>query len=390
MIIFSKYLCGSGTVSEALRSMHTSSHEQSRDDLLRFSTNYRPIVVWNLTKHCNLRCSHCYIDAKEEASKMELSTEEGIAFLDDLAKLHVPLVLFSGGEPFLHRDFYVLLDHALKLGLRVAISTNGTLIDKETAASMAAKGVSYVGVSLDSNLPTTHDNFRGVSGAYERTLEGLKYCINAGLKTGVRITVTKDNYKDLPGLYELARDLKIPRFCVYYLVPTGRGQKLMDLDLDPEQRQEVFDFLCKATLEQGAKPEVEIVTTDGPFDGPLILEYLGKNHQLKGDIQTLMQLSGGCSAGEKIANVDPWGNVHPCQFWTHESLGNVRDQPFSQIWHQESHELLTKLRSKEEHLQGACGDCQYKVMCKGCRLRALFESGDIFATDPACPFNGHS
>lgn len=386
LIIFSKFVCGGGTVSEALRSTHVPTKLQPRDDLLRFSTQYCPIVVWNLTKRCNLKCQHCYLDSKDIKEHNELSTEEGKALILDLAEMGVPLVLFSGGEPLIRPDFKELVSYARSVGLRVGISSNGTLINNHMAEFFAEQSVSYVGISLDAARSEIHDRFRGVQGAYERAIAGLLECKKAGLKTGVRITVTKNNYKDLPKLYDKVRALEIPRFCLYYLVPSGRGRNIMDDDLNPTERAEVFEFLYSKTLEEGPQPNIEIVTTDAPYDGALIIEKLKQSGIGTEDLKNLLTISGGCSAGEKIANVDHIGDVHPCQFWTDYSLGNIKSTPFSKIWNRTDDPFLNKLREKEKHLTGICGICDYKAMCKGCRLRARHSNGNIFSDDPTCPY----
>jgi radical SAM protein with 4Fe4S-binding SPASM domain len=387
MIIFSKFVCNSGTVSEALRSVNVPSHLQPRNDLLRFSTNYRPLVVWNLTKKCNLKCQHCYIEAGTTREDEELSTDQAKSFLKDITAMGVPIVLFSGGEPLIRLDFKELVSYARSIGLRVGISTNGTLINQEMAEFLANQQISYVGISLDAASPEVHEKFRGVKGSYQRALDGLLNCKNVGLKTGVRITVTKDNYKDLPILYKQVRKLEIPRFCVYYLVPSGRGKNIMNLDLNPEQRTEVFNFLYSTTLKEGPQPDIEILTTDSPQDGALLIEKLKKSGRSTEELQRLFKISGGCSAGEKIANVDHFGDVHLCQFWTDLSLGNVKKQPFSKIWNDSIDPLVLQLREKEKHLNGKCGICDYKSMCKGCRLRARYHHGDIFGTDPSCLYS---
>ena len=191
MIIFSKALADQATVWEALRA--SESCENVSPDLLRFSAQTKPVVMWNLTQRCNLACKHCYMDASREAGD-EMPLEEGIHLVDGLAELKVPILIFTGGEPLLSRNFYPLAFHAREAGLRTVISTNGTLITPEVATLLAEAKIRYVGVSLDSSSPQRHDTFRGVVGAYDRALRGLKNARNAGLKTGLRITLTRDNW----------------------------------------------------------------------------------------------------------------------------------------------------------------------------------------------------
>ena len=228
MIIFSKALADQATVWETLRASETC--ENLPPDLVRFSTQAKPVVMWNLTRQCNLACDHCYMDARADGRE-ELSLDEGVRLLDDLADLKVPMVIFTGGEPLMSRNFYAYAFHARELGLRAVISTNGTLITPEVAKLLAEARIKYVGVSIDSASPEKHDRFRGVSGAYARALQGIRNARDAGLKTGLRITLTKDNWQDVPALLNTALEEGIPRFCLYHLVPTGRGAGIADRDV---------------------------------------------------------------------------------------------------------------------------------------------------------------
>ena len=265
MIIFSKALADQATVWEALR--ESESCQDVPADLLRFSAQTKPVVMWNLTRRCNLACSHGYMDAIPKEDD-EMSLEEGMRLTDDLAQMKIPILILTGGEPLMSRNFFSIAFHAREAGLRTVISTNGTLITPEVARLLAEAKIRYVGVSLDSALPASHDKFRGVPGAFDRALQGLRNARDAGLKTGLRITLTRDNWQDVPALLNLALEENIPRFCLYHLVPTGRGAGISDKDVSSEQRRSVIRLLAEAAVELKDK-NIEILTTDSPMDGPI-------------------------------------------------------------------------------------------------------------------------
>lgn len=379
MIIFSKALADQATVWEALRASDRCQNIPA--DLLRFSAQTRPVVMWNLTRACNLSCQHCYMDASERA-RDEMTLEESVSLVDELADLKVPILIFTGGEPLLSRNFYALAFHAREVGLRTVISTNGTLITPEVARLLAEAKIQYVGVSLDSADPKRHDNFRGVAGAHFRALEGLKNARDAGLKTGLRITLTRDNWQDVPALLNLALQENIPRFCLYHLVPTGRGAGIADRDVTHEQRRSVIRLLAEAA-EELKDENIEILTTDSPMDGAFLMEIL-KDDPRRESVRKLLTNAGGCSTGVKVANINHRGDVHPCHFMPQVVVGNVRERSFRDIWiDNPSHELLA-LRDSKSHLKGACGKCDYLELCGGCRQKAYYYNGDILAEDPTC------
>jgi len=379
MIIFSKALADQATVWEALRA--SESCENVPPDLLRFSAQTKPVVMWNLTQRCNLACKHCYMDASHEAGD-EMLLEEGMHLVDDLAELKVPILIFTGGEPLLSRNFYALAFHAREAGLRTVISTNGTLITPEVARLLAEAKIRYVGVSLDSSSPQRHDAFRGVVGAYDRALQGLKNARNAGLKTGLRITLTRDNWQDVPALLNLALVEDIPRFCLYHLVPTGRGAGMADRDVTPEQRRSVIRLLAEAAEELKGK-DIEILTTDSPMDGAYLLELL-KGDPRRDHVRELLTNAGGCSTGVKVANINHRGDVHPCHFMPQVVVGNVRERSFRDIWIDHPSPELQALRNIKSCLKGACGKCDYLDLCGGCRQKAYYYKGDLLAEDPTC------
>jgi len=379
MIIFSKALADQATVWETLRASETC--ENLPPDLVRFSTQAKPVVMWNLTRQCNLACDHCYMDAKANGRE-ELGLDEGVRLLDDLADLKVPMIIFTGGEPLMSRNFYAYAFHARELGLRAVISTNGTLITPEVAKLLAEARIKYVGVSIDSASPEKHDRFRGVSGAHSRALQGIRNARDAGLKTGLRITLTRDNWMDVPALLNIALEEGIPRFCLYHLVPTGRGAGISDRDVTPEQRRSVIKFLAEAAVE--LKDEnIEILTTDSPMDGAYLLELL-KDDPKKNHVRKLLANAGGCSTGTKVANINHKGDVHPCHFMPDIIVGNVLERSFRDIWIDNPTVELKALREMRSNLKGACGKCDYLDLCGGCRQKAYFYCGDVLGEDPTC------
>lgn len=242
-----------------------------------------------------------------------------------------------------------------------------------------------MGVSLDGN-EEVHDHFRGRKGAFQETLRGIRNSIAAGNKTGIRFTVNKLNYHTLSEVLDIVERENIPRFCMYHLVYAGRGKEMAELDTTPEQKQATIELLIERTLDFNRRGvEVEILTTDNHADGIYILQYFEKNQPERvPEIRELLSMHGGCSAGQKMANVDPIGNVHACQFWGHKTLGNVREKPFSSIWLNTQDEFLQKMRDKQNHVQGKCQECNFKQFCGGCRIRAEATSGNLWGEDPAC------
>jgi Fe-coproporphyrin III synthase len=384
LIGFTKLLCGKATVSDVMRQGH--GHGSMPAGLLQFSSERSPIVVWNVTAQCNLKCRHCYIQATESAAAGEMTTEEGMAFIDDLAEMKVPVLLFSGGEPLLRPDLFELAAYAVEKGLRIVLSTNGTLIDEFTAQLIKEAGFQYVGVSIDG-CAEIHDEFRGEQGSFAAALAGLRAAKAAGNRTGIRFTLNNMNKKDLPEVLELIEREKIDRFCMYHLVYAGRGSDMKQYDLSHEEKREVARMLIEKTLDfERRGVEIEILTTDNHADGLFLLDYIKENDPGRvAEVQQLLEMHGGCSAGDRMADVDYLGDVHPCQFWSDLTLGNVRQQKFSKIWTdlQANGGILNRLRCKPENLNGQCGDCEQNRLCGGCRIRAATD-GDIWGDDPAC------
>jgi 12,18-didecarboxysiroheme deacetylase len=383
MIGISKLYLGKVEVSDPLRYGRKSSQLPSH--LLQFSEDKKPVVVWNVTSRCNLSCTHCY--AATDGLTGDLSTHEALAVIDDLAEFGCPVLLFSGGEPFTRPDILQLARHAAGKGLRVVFSTNGTLIDAPLAAEIKAIGVSYVGISIDGS-EKTHDLFRACPGAFQRSLEGIRHCRDAGVKVGLRVTMTKDNVGDIAAIFDLMEAERIPRICLYHLVYCGRGAELASQDLSPDQRRAALDLIIARTarLHERGFP-VEVLTVDNHCDGPyLYLRMTAEKNPRAEDVMTLLRMNGGNSTGNGIGCISWDGTVYPDQFWRNKPVGNVRSQRFSQIWgHPEPGSLLALLRQKKSHVTGRCVTCRFLDVCGGnFRARAEAATGDIWGVDPAC------
>lgn len=384
MIGISKLYCGTVEPSDALRYGRMSSRLPSH--LLQFSRDKRPVVVWNVTKRCNLKCIHCYAHAKDVAFKNELSFQEGKNLIDDLARFGVPVLLFSGGEPLMREDLPELAAYSVKKGIRAVISTNGTLISRQTARTLKDIGLSYVGISLDG-MEEINDRFRGVKGAFQAAIEGIENCKAAGVKVGLRFTINKFNQAEIPNIFKLLEEMEIPRVCFYHLVYAGRGSKLVEEDSTHEETRAAVDLIMDLTRklhDQGKSKEV--LTVDNHADGPyLYLRLLKENPKRAEEVLELLKMNEGNNSGRGIGCVSWDGEVHADQFWRHYSFGNIKNRPFSEIWTDTSEPLMKKLKEKKNHVKGRCAACRWLDICAGnFRVRAEAVTGDIWAPDPAC------
>lgn len=384
MIGISKLYCGTVEPSDALRYGRQSEHLPSH--LLQFSQDKKPVVVWNVTRRCNLRCVHCYAHARDEAFPDELTTREGKQVLDDLAGFGCPVVLFSGGEPLVRPDLTELACYAVEKGMRAVISTNGTLITPAVARQLKMIGLSYVGISLDG-MEEVNDRFRGVKGAFTRALDGIAACQEAGIKVGLRFTMNRLNATEIPAIFDLLEARDIPRVCFYHLVYAGRGSELIHEDLSHEETRRVVDLIIDRThdLHQRNKPK-EVLTVDNHADGPyLYLRMLREHSSRAHEVLELLQMNEGNNSGRGIGCLSWDGRVHADQFWRHYSFGNVRERPFSEIWTDLSHPLMKQLKDKRLHVKGRCRHCRWLDVCGGnFRVRAEAATDDLWNPDPAC------
>jgi len=346
----------------------------------------RPIVVWNCTRRCNLKCIHCYADATAASRAPQMSTPEGKAFIAQLADFGVPVLLFSGGEPLMREDFFELAGYASGKGLGLVVSTNGTLITPDVAREIRRLGFREVGISLDG-IGERNDHFRGSKGAFDAALAGIRNCRAVGQRVSLRMTITRANRGEIPAIFDLAEREGIDRLCFYHLAYAGRGNDLRKIDLGHSETRETVDLICERTIDlyrRGLRKEVLLVANhaDGVY---LHLKAKSEDEARAAKVLELLRINGGNNSGIRIGAVDERGNVHPDQFWRTLALGNVIERPFGQIWLDTSNPVTAGLKDRKGLLKGRCARCRYLDICNGnlrSRAEAVFD--DMWAEDPAC------
>jgi radical SAM protein with 4Fe4S-binding SPASM domain len=392
MISITKLYCGGEGTGDSLRYGVKPGHHDpaatTGSRTPRTAAERRPVVVWNCTRSCNLRCVHCYTDSESRRYEGELSTQEARTMFADLAKFEIPSLLISGGEPLSRRDLFDLAAYARSLGLRLTLSTNGTLITPEVARRIKDLGFTYVGISLDG-IGEVNDRFRGMDGAFERTMTGFRNCVEVGQRVGLRMTLTRHNVDDLDSIFDFIEREKIDRACFYHLAYSGRGGDIAGDDLSADEMRAAIDTIMRRTrdfFDRGLPKD--ILTVGNHVDGVyMYLKLLRDDPARAEELATLLRWNGGgmYSSGVGIGDIDFTGNVHPDQFWMHYTLGNVRERPFSEIWMDTSDPLMKGLKNRREHIGGKCARCQHFDMCGGSlRVRADVAYGDPWAWDPGC------
>ena len=388
MINISRLYCDEVTPGDWLRYGMPGSSERKIDTVPKKASDRKPIVVWNITSRCNLKCVHCYNNSSLNADCDEVTTEKAKDVLSDLAEFGVPSVLFSGGEPLMREDLFELIPYAIDKGLRTVISTNGTLITADKARQIKEFGVSYVGISLDG-IGEVNDKFRGVKGAFDRAVAGIRNCMEAGVRVGLRLTLTKQNAEDVGPLFDFLEKEGIERACFYHLVPSGRAGELSSDDLTHAQTHSAMDTILKRTrLLKQAGRTTDILTVDNHVDGVYLYSKLVEEGNPNAEnMWKLLTWNGGGlnSSGVGIGCIDFHGKVHPDQFWYHYDLGSIHERPFSEIWSNDDEPLLRGLRNRREYIKGRCRLCKYFDACGGSlRVRADLYFGDPWGPDPGC------
>lgn len=382
MISVTKLLFATEYFGDSLR--YTDNAHKARNGVRE---GMGPVVVWNSTRTCNLKCRHCYMSSDAKKYQNELTTAEAKQFIDDLADFNVPVLLFSGGEPLIRPDFFELADYAAKKGVRPTLSTNGTLITPEVARKIKDIGVGYVGISLDG-LREVNDKFRGKAGAFEAAMNGIKNCVAVDQRVGLRFTINHHNIQELENIFDFIEEENINRVCFYHLVYSGRGNQMMDEDVTAEESRRAMDIIIRRTRDFEERDlKKEILTVDNHCDG--VYMYLkalqeGKD-ELAQQIKKYIAMNGGNRSGMAFAEVDPLGYVHPDQFTQHHTFGNVRERKFGDIWQDTTNPIMAGLKDRKPLLKGRCSKCKFLDNCNGnFRTRAEARTGDFWESDPSC------
>jgi len=345
-----------------------------------------PVVIWNLIRRCNLTCKHCYATAADKDFPGELDTQQVFDVMDDLKTFGVPVLILSGGEPLMRPDIFEISHRAKDMGFYVGLSSNGTLIDANNIKDIVKTGYNYVGISIDG-MRETHDNFRRKQGSFDEALRGIRLCHDAGIKVGLRFTLTQDNKQDLPALLQLMEEENIDKFYLSHLNYAGRGNKNRRDDLHHKMTREAMDLLfdtCWHDVQSGRRRE--FVTGNNDADGVYLLLWAKKYlpHYAQ-QLEQMLVRWGGNASGVNISNIDNLGNVHPDTMWWDYTIGNVKDRPFSEIWSDTTDPLMAGLKLDSRPVEGRCADCNYRNICGGnTRTRAWQLTGNFWAEDPGC------
>lgn len=345
-----------------------------------------PVVIWNLIRRCNLTCTHCYAFSADHDYPGELSTPEVFTVMDDLKRFRVPVLILSGGEPLLRPDLFEIAARARDMGFYVGLSTNGTLIDGPLAERIAAARFDYVGISLDG-LRETHDKFRRLSGAFDRSLGALKLLAERGVKTGLRFTMTQVNGHDFEALLGLMRDEGIAKFYFSHLNYAGRGNVHRRKDAHHDATRAALDTLFERAWEAARDGrDEEYVSGNNDADGVYLLQWVAARWpQWAVALEQRLMAWGGNASGLHVANIDNVGDVHPDTMWWHHRLGNVRERPFSALWADTSDPLMAGLKQQPRPVEGRCAGCRWLRICGGnTRVRAEQTTGNPWAEDPGC------
>ena len=343
-----------------------------------------PLVVsWNVTAKCNLKCAHCYINAGEKKDIDELSTDGAKLIIHQIAEVSKPLLILSGGEPLLREDIFELIRYGTERGLKMAMGSNGMLIDDAVARKLKDAGITTVSISLDSSVPALHDQFRGVTGSWQQAVEAIKALKRSGVIVQVNTTVTQQNYSQIEDIFALAEKLGAENFHLFFLVPTGRGAKIEDITSD------MYEKMITSSFSKSMKYNLNVKPSCAP-------QFMRIAQETGIDMTRWVR---GCMAGLYYCRIYPTGEVTPCPYLP-IALGNIRQKSFKDIWF--NSEVLRNLRDFKK-LKGKCGNCEYNAVCGGCRARAygltsnfidfcgdLHEPtelhGDYLAEEPWCTY----
>ncbi|MHB8989287.1 MAG: radical SAM protein [Desulfobulbia bacterium] len=339
-------------------------------------------IAWEITRRCNLKCVHCRSSSGLEAKgHPDFTLAEAKRVLDDIASYGKPVVVLSGGEPLLRPDVFEIAQYGTGLGLRMCLATNGTLVTQEICTKIKDAGIKMVSLSLDGASAEVHDNFRNQPGAFAGTLNAAKLFKENGIQFLINSSFTKRNQEEIPKIYHLAKELGATAWYMFMIVPTGRGEDIMDELIAPEDYEKLLVWHYE--MEKGEK-DLLVRPTCAPNYYRVVLQQAkekGDDYERR-SLQFSTGGSKGCLAGQLISLIDVDGNVLPCSYFP-MAAGNIREKSFKEIW--EHSELFHDLRNFKAY-KGRCGSCEYVNVCGGCRARAYAVTGDYMAEEPYCTY----
>jgi len=382
---------------------------------------YKPrLIFWEVTKGCNLRCIHCRATATELSSINDLPNIKALNIIKQISQLSLPIIVLSGGEPLFRSDIFELASYARECGLRVALATNGTLVTKEVAHKIVDAGVRRVSISLDGADAATHDAFRGIPGAFEQALRGLRNLKDLGMSVQINMTIARHNAHQLPAVLEMARQLGADALHTFLLVPVGCGVGIAEEQMVPaDEYEKILNWFydraqeggieLKATCaphyfrvmrqrraaERRAASLPEPAYSAGPGIGPTDMTMPGStgislNPQARPSAaphpDSMQAMTKGCLAGTGVAFISYQGEVYPCGYLP-ALAGNLHQQSLQEIW--ENAPVFQQLRDTG-NLKGKCGYCEFRNVCMGCRARAFAATGDFLAEEPFCVYQPHT
>lgn len=340
------------------------------------------LVFWELTARCNLTCKHCRAEAMDHFAAGELDTGEVLKVARDIRECGDPIMILTGGEPLVRSDIFEIARQCSGMFSRVAMATNGTLVDDAVAGRIAGSGVQRVSISLDGATAATHDAFRGLPGSFDAALRGFDALRKVGLSVQVNVTVSKFNVGEIGGILDLALAHGADAFHVFVLVPVGCGAELSDdVRLTPAEMEKILRWLFDKSLEMRGRLHIKATCAPQYYR---IMREVSRDRGLKIESHGhgMQAMTRGCLAGTAVCFISRIGDVQPCGYLPLR-VGNVREQKFGDIWRGAG--AFMDLRDPG-NLKGKCHACGYRKLCAGCRARAYAETSDFLGEDPDCAF----
>ncbi|GBE06587.1 MAG TPA: radical SAM protein [Nitrospirae bacterium] len=339
-------------------------------------------IAWEITRRCNLKCIHCRSSSEAVvAQHPDFSLQEAFRIIDDIAGYAKPVIVLSGGEPLLRKDFFDIAQYGTQKGLRMCLATNGTLVNDDVCEKIKESGIRMVSLSLDGSVAEVHDDFRSQKGAFASTIKAAELFKKHNIEFLINSSFTKRNQKEIPKVYKLAKELGATAWYMFMIVPTGRGEEIMSELISKEDYEDILEWHYEMEKKED---DILVRPTCAPHYYRIILQK-SKEQGEKFERRSLKFSTGGakgCIAGQLIALIDVDGNVLPCSYFP-KSAGNVKEKSFKDIW--ENSELFKELRDFKKY-KGKCGSCEYINVCGGCRARSYSVYGDYLEEEPFCTY----